>query len=357
MTLLPLDGQLVPATADPNPKLNNSGDVTMSVLDPNDPNGTTYAAIWRAGQPGKLIAGTGGSDLTVTGINDSGTVIGYGGSYDGNFGGGAGTSDAGFRANPSGSVTYYPWFQNTPSLVQPGAINNAGVIAANTEAGVHIFGNGVDRTDAFPREVVPTAINSANHVTGFFGVENGATHEGMFVDDGTSVQTYVDVAGRHDLRGFDINDAGTVVGFSGYDLFQRADLGEPDKNQWAFTFSNGTFTWLPGVDAFFLNSWASALNNEGWVVGHCQSAGTDFDATLWIDGQPMDLNALTTNLPDDMYLVYATDINDNGQIVALANTPSGNLYPILLTPTSPIPDPAALPLLSLIALRRKQRTL
>jgi hypothetical protein len=99
-----------------------------------------------------------------------------------------------------------------------------------------------------------------------------------------------------------------------------------------------------------------ALNNNGWVVGISQSAGTDFDATLWIDGRPMDLNALTTNLPNDMYLVYATDVNDSGQIAALARAADGNLYPVLLTPTAPIPEPAALsPLLSLIALGRQRK--
>jgi uncharacterized membrane protein len=222
---------------------------------------------------------------------------------------------------------------------------------------LRVLGAGVDRSYRFGNNLVASAVNESNQVAGFYIIGHLQEQAGMFYDDGDTVHTYEDVLGRQDLRGLDVNDSGVIAGVSRYTADQEAAMGYPDKQEWAFTFNNGNFNWLPGLDDYFLNAQAMALNNNGWVVGISQSAGTDFDATLWIDGRPMDLNALTTNLPNDMYLVYATDVNDSGQIAALARAADGNLYPVLLTPTAPIPEPVAAlsPLLSLIALGRQRK--
>jgi probable HAF family extracellular repeat protein len=346
LSLLTLNGQIVPTAG--TPRLNNSGEVTTTTTDTST--GYSYATVWRNGQDGQLIAGTGG-DTTVTGINDNGEVVGYGtlnvNTPQGMF--------QGFHVDPAGAVTYYPSNPDVNPFVQPGAINNAGVVAAE-DNGLHVFGNGIDRHYDFGNNVVPSAINSSAQVTGFYGIGSGEQQTiGMFYDDGVIVHKYDAVLGRQDVRGLGINDAGVIVGRAGYSVLQNAALGYPAQFQWAFTFSNGNFTWLPAVDDYFINPWAEAINNNGWVVGWCQSAGVDFDATLWVDGASLDLNALTTNLPDDMYLVYATGVNDSGQIVALAHAADGNLYPVLLTPTSPIPEPTIWVLLpSLAALRRRR---
>jgi len=71
------------------------------------------------------------------------------------------------------------------------------------------------------------------------------------------------------------------------------------------------------------NGWAAAINGRSWIVGTTETAppGPEGDhqrATLWIGGQAFDLNALTIDLPDDVVLAGAADVNDAGQIVGHA---------------------------------------
>jgi probable HAF family extracellular repeat protein len=72
---------------------------------------------------------------------------------------------------------------------------------------------------------------------------------------------------------------------------------------------------LPGYDV----SWAYAINSSGTVVGYVAtntSSGTVFHGFLFDCGKMMDLNDLVA--PSGWTIIDARDINDSGQIAAVA---------------------------------------
>jgi probable HAF family extracellular repeat protein len=72
------------------------------------------------------------------------------------------------------------------------------------------------------------------------------------------------------------------------------------------------------------------LNNKGQVVGHtCDSTDTYCSAYLWQNGVMTDLNTL---IPpgSSLFLAYASDINDRGEIVGEAIDQTTNEYPAFL---------------------------
>ncbi|HZL98812.1 MAG TPA: hypothetical protein VFD43_01045, partial [Planctomycetota bacterium] len=84
---------------------------------------------------------------------------------------------------------------------------------------------------------------------------------------------------------------------------------------------------------------ARAINNSSWIVGLAQGVPSPVDvnvrAALWIDDLPLDLNALTLDLPAGIRLVTATDVNDAGMIVGEAYSfADGKTQAFLLEPVS-----------------------
>jgi len=102
------------------------------------------------------------------------------------------------------------------------------------------------------------------------------------------------------------------------------------------------------------NSDAAAINNSGIIVGDSDIAGSSGPSHAFVfDGAMHDLNDLLTS-PIDVPLNLATAINNEGQILALAGTPSGGERGFLLTP---VPEPAAISVVGgLAALLWRRRT-
>lgn len=124
---------------------------------------------------------------------------------------------------------------------------------------------------------------------------------------------------------FAINDRGEVVGQSGVagDTTYHAFLWTKDKGMQDL----GT---LPGDVA----SAALGMNNKGQVVGGSVDSNGNGPAVLWENGVITDLNTLICHGPSFLYLDYAGDINDRGEIVGQAiNTNTGALVPFLAVPT------------------------
>ena len=258
-----------------------------------------------------------------TGVNASGTVVGYGFSSD----------FSSYRAFVSDGST----ITTIPTL--PGGSNNAA-----------------------------TAINDSGTVVGYSDTASGAV-TGFFYASGTPTSLGV-LAGGTTSQANAINGSGTIVGQAdGSDGLLHAvvssggswtDLGVLTGYQSSFAtavsdngFIAGTlndgfggtmaFLWqsgsmsalgalLPGGD-----SRAYGVNSAGVVVG--SSDGTAF---LYDNTGMHDLNGLLS--PTSAWLFTEADaINDSGQIAAIGSY-NGQQHAFLLDPVS-TPEPATLPLL------------
>ena len=116
-----------------------------------------------------------------------------------------------------------------------------------------------------------------------------------------------------------INNRGQVIGGS---LL-------PDNTAHTFSWQNGVITdlgTLPGNPLTF----PGGINNKGQVVGHsCDITDTFCVAYIWQDGMMTDLNTLIPpGLP--VYLYYAGDINDRGEITGIAFDPVTGAGPAFL---------------------------
>jgi probable HAF family extracellular repeat protein len=119
-----------------------------------------------------------------------------------------------------------------------------------------------------------------------------------------------------------INDAGDVVGTS----------TTPTGHLRAFYWHDGKMTNLGTVGAD-PDSEALSINSSGQVVGGSYvRGGADLHGFLWENGGPLvDLNALL--IPGSkVRVIFATQINDRGEIAGTGMLPSGDTHAILLFP-------------------------
>jgi probable HAF family extracellular repeat protein len=149
----------------------------------------------------------------------------------------------------------------------------------------------------------------------------------------------------------DINDAGQVVGWS--------STGPVDPAyQLPFLYTDGKMTGLGSLGG---NSGiAYALNNAGSVVGVSNIStepGSAEHGFLYANGHMTDLNTLVDPC-DGWEIVWASDINDAGQILAGACR-DGSCQAVRLDLVSAVPEPASYAMLlgglALFGFARKRR--
>jgi probable HAF family extracellular repeat protein len=214
-------------------------------------------------------------------------------------------------------------------------INNAGQVVGAAETRVH------DETCAAPQvlQTLPTvwegllgaralptfpgdpdgaaiANNDNGQVTGFSGNCSSNPYAHALLWQNGRLFHLPSLGGEMNNNGQDINSAGVVAGFS--------DL-TGDATGHAVIWRNGKVRDL-GTLLGDVSSSANGINDLDQVVGDsCDSEG-DCAAFLWQNGTMIDLNSL---LPPDspLYLVYALDINNSGEIVGEAYDWSTGKYP------------------------------
>jgi probable HAF family extracellular repeat protein len=149
-----------------------------------------------------------------------------------------------------------------------------------------------------------------------------------------------------------INDAGLVAGQSdiyipGLGTFKHATLWKDGQ-----AIDLGALIGLYGSKSN--SSFAYGINEAGFVVGASDTIyGEDQHAMLWANGAMTDLNSLLDQQAAGAgwLLTSAYDINDNGWIVGQAkNMQTGQYRAFALTPSIPEPSVSAMFLLGLVGM-------
>jgi len=293
--------------------INASGDAALKwedmSLDMNSRDALGF--VWSAGALTELVIPDGHVLMGVSGINASRVVVGNLEDV------GTGTGD--WRDLPViwkyGQPTVLPLLSDY-TMGGASGINDAGTIAG------YVMDDGWDnwaavlwrdgeptliRTDA-----VASDINSSGIVTGDFW---GGSEPRAFRWDNGEMTTLEPFEGKTVSVGLAINDAGDVVGFS----YDRHTFPHTRATLWQGTnaISLGE---VPG--GMYYRTWG--INNHGQAVGAVDYEETEYrTAFISENGRMSLLNHLTNGEWD---IIEAFGVNDEGQIVALAQRAGSNPY-------------------------------
>lgn len=289
--------------------INKQGDVVVV--------GTNGAFLYSAGTWQDL--GAGGCIQNANSVNDRGQVAGTGPSGAVLYSAGGcqalgtlgGSSGSAYDVNNKGQVT--------------GSANLAG------DAGAHAFlfssGTMRDLGTLGGFGSAGFAINDTGQVTGWANLTSGAQR--AFLYTGGTMHD-LGTLGGFASQGRGINDKGQVTGTS-YLACQGVPPC-PGLGSHAFLYSAGTMQDLdtPG------NWWSEGLgiNGKGDVAGWFTNNDevTDFRAFLYTGGAMLDLNDLLDESRAGWVLLYATSINDSGQITGTGLF-NGQFRAFLLNPS------------------------
>lgn len=142
----------------------------------------------------------------------------------------------------------------------------------------------------------------------------------------------------------DINDHGTVVGRGGVSFQQ---------NRPVYWDADGELHELPCLYDT-PQCIAVSISNTHVMVGNEMNEEEPFprtEARLWMDDQVYHLQDLVPDLPDNLFLTEAVDVNSLGQIIAIAEVTDADTperVTVLLTPegAGEIPEAVAVPVFS-----------
>ncbi len=268
------------------------------------------------------------------GMNDSGTAVGWGQTVMGNSGafistGGGGIQNLSGLAGASDSYAY--GINSSGTVVGTSYVNGEahGVVwngAASTDLGAGIFAMGINDSGAvIGRNANGHAFVLGDGIASDLGVLDGGGWSAAYgINSAGTVVGYGDI-GNGQFRGFvwtadgGMTELGTLGGTNSYatavdsggDVVGHASVASGYEH--AFMESDGVMTDLGTLGGG--SSYAYGINGSGMVVGYSWLAsGENPHAFIYFDGQMMDLNSLIAS-GSGWELLGAYGINDAGQIV------------------------------------------
>jgi probable HAF family extracellular repeat protein len=161
-------------------------------------------------------------------------------------------------------------------------------------------------------------INNSGQVVGYYW--DGSTGETIPTlwqnGTGTNLVLLSGLDYHGDNKANAINDSGQVVGVSSATI-EMGSISHATFWQNGIVTDLGTLSGLNNMDDY---SYATDINNNGQVVGY--ALGTDYyqHAVIWQNGTITDLGAIGGQAN---FASKANAINDNGQVVGVSNTTSG----------------------------------
>lgn len=186
---------------------------------------------------------------------------------------------------------------------------------------------GVVKVEGYYGDYYSGRMNNRAQVADWVVAENGSS-QATLGDGITGTGHYLGTLGGTDAWGNDINDYGTMVGFS-------RNLAEQGRGfVWTPAVPNGTQGKM--VELFTLggsSSVANGINNLNQIVGDSYLKGDRTrHACLWQNGAttPTDLNSLKTAGATQLELLNAYQINNKGGIIGRFYSKSYRAF--LLTP-------------------------
>jgi probable HAF family extracellular repeat protein len=219
----------------------------------------------------------------------------------------------------------------------PADVNDFGVVTGNV-AGRAVVADGSRLVDLPPAPgygfLEPVAVNDAGDVAGTARTSRTdlSAQRAVLVADGTV--TVLDPApGATSSRAADLNEGGQVVG--GPDVQGMHAVRQPGR---AFLYDRVTgLTTDIGTLPEYENSVATAINNEGQVVGYAwlpDIEGDPIRRAFLYDHRTGAISDLNDLIPEDSgwHLFDAFDISDTGQIVGQGMI-DGEMHGFVLTPS------------------------
>lgn len=257
------------------------------------------------------IGSIGGTYNVATGINDSGLVVGYSTNEMGSSGN-AFTFLNGTLTNVGGA-----------GVDGTKGVNNSGQFVGTINGQAFVYSGGMFQTIPTPvASGSAKGINAAGQVVGSY-VAMPAITDAFLYSSGTVQTLPLPASHTSGASGAEaVNDQGQIVG----EFFNSSTIAMD-----SFLYSNGTAQDL-GTGMIS----ATGINNSEQIIGiAAQGYGVIYE-----DGSTFDLNDLLVN-GSGYFVEGPSAINDNGDIVGAALTPSGQTHAILLTPFAAVPLPAA----------------
>ena len=278
----------------------------------------TRAFIWTAGVGTQALPHLGVGPSVAYDINDLGQVVGESSGRAVRWSNGT-AQDLG-TLEPGGSSTAT-------------GINELSHVTGSATAGgelhAFLFTDAEGMTDATPTTAVRAVwrINERDQITGYRSLFNA--NRAFRWTAGTLEDLGLAEGFAHSF-GLDINDSGQVSG---------AATSATGASERLARFTDGVGWELLG--GFGETNLGYGLNNEGTVVGEGVPVGGPTTGVVFFDGLGLfDLDELVPGT--EWNLLFAADVNDAGQIAALAfNTVTGQSSAVRLTPAGPASSASA----------------
>lgn len=304
--------------------LNNLGQLAGSIVTAD---GSTHAALWRAGVVTDLGSSGVGTSSVAVDVNDRGEAIG-------SIGNSATYWNRRGAVTDFGANNQFVDINNRGQIVGTAGGNRATLWTRGTATRLTVIGEPIERSYAH-------GINDKGQVVGYADVNGGVGTHAMFWNGSGGVALDLSAESGPDSvysQAFDINNRGEIGGFTQFaqtliggvltESHMRASTWDREGNLTLLGRFEDTYVGIPqSYEEYFVS--VLSINDKGQAVGAYGKQG----ATMFYRGIATNLNDFLDDntLAEGWRIATATDINNKGWITGTAvNSLTGEIHSYLL---------------------------